>query len=109
MIAGTAEGLQWVYRHAWPYIEPLWLSGLYCPERFWWDSLAYPIQSKKAPAEIHSMLKVVLAQMRRDESVEVKLASHSEHDRERIAEAYAKVVSEIRMHYPDLANPASGA
>lgn len=107
-IAETAGGVHWIYQHAWPYIEPVWQSGLYCPERFWWDSLALPVQKGESPAEIQSNLKVVLAQMRRDEkSIEDKLARHSEHDRERIADAYAKVLSEIRTHYSDLANPQS--
>ncbi len=108
-IARTAEGVVWIYQHAWPYIEPVWQSGLYCPERFWWDSLALPFQRGESPAEIQSNLKAVLAQMRTDEkSIEDRLARHSEHDRERIADAYAKVLSEIRTHYSDLANAASG-
>jgi hypothetical protein len=108
-IAKTAEGVVWIYQHAWPYIEPVWQSGWYCPERFWWDSLALPVQRGESAAEIHSNLKAVLAQMRTDnKGIEDRLARHSERERERIADAYSKVLSEIRTHYSDLADAASG-
>jgi len=52
---------------------------------------------------------VVLAQLRNGEKhIEDLLARHSERDRERILDAYAQVVAEIRTKYPDLANAASG-
>ncbi len=106
-IAGTAEGIHWAFQHAWPHIEPIWHSGLFCPESFWWDSLALPItiQTLESPAEIHSKLEVVLKQMRGDEKrIEERLGGYSDADRERVAGAYDKVYSEIRKHYPSLAN-----
>ena len=70
-----------------------------------WDSLALPVQRRESPADIHSKIEAVLEQMRKDdEDIEDELARYSESDRERIADAYAKVFSEIRMHYPHLAN-----
>lgn len=108
-IAGTAGGVAWIYQHAWPYIEPIWHSGWYCPERFWWDSLALPVRGGESSAKIHEHLEAVLAQMRTDtKHIEDRLARHSERERERIADAYSKVLSEIRGSYPDLANAASG-
>jgi molybdenum-dependent DNA-binding transcriptional regulator ModE len=107
-IAEGAQGIQWIYQHAWPYIEKLVQSGLYSPETFWWDSLAAPYQRRESTTQIHSKLERMLRQMRGNEKgIEDRLARHSESDRARIADAYAKVLSEIRMHYPHLANAAS--
>ena len=109
-ITETAGGVVWVYQNAWPYIEPLWSSGFFCPERFWWDSLAGPVQRGESPADIPSNLKAVLAEMSRDEKrIEENLAHHSDKDRERIVTAYSNVLAQIRLHYPDLVNEASGA
>jgi hypothetical protein len=108
-ITGTAQGVDWVYQTAWPYVEPLFQSGLFCPERFWWDSLASPVQRGESLNDIQSNLRAVLAQLRTDDKhIEDLLTRHSERDRERIVDAYDKVVAEIRTKYPDLANAASG-
>ena len=107
-ITDTAQGLAWVYQNAWPYIEPLVQSGVFSPERFWWDNLAHPVQRGDAPADIQSNLKTVLAQLRKDQQhIEQILANHSERDRQRILDAYAQVLAEIRKQYPDLAEEVS--
>ena len=109
-ITGAAQGVAWVHQTAWPYIDPLWQSGLFCPERFWWDNLAYPVQRGDSTADIPSNLKAVLAQLRKDEERSKELlARHSERDRQRIVDAYDKVLAEIRRSYPTLAKSPPGA
>ena len=69
---------------------------------------ALPMQRGEAPAEIHLKLKAVVVGMRRDDKdIEDKLADYSEAHRKRITDAYAKVLAEIRVHYPHLANVTS--
>jgi hypothetical protein len=98
-----------VYQSAWPVIEPLWQSGVFCPERFWWDNLAYPVQKGDSTANIQSNLEAVLTQLRKDQQrSEGLLARHSEGDRQRIVDAYDKVLAKIRRKYPDLAKSAIG-
>ncbi len=100
-ITGTVEGVHWVFQHLWPHMEPIWQSGSFCPESFWWDNLALPIRRRESTAEIHSKLEVVLEQMRGDKRrIEELLGGYSDADRERLANAYDKVLSEIRAHYP---------
>lgn len=104
-ISGTAEGLHWVFQHSWPHIEPIWQSGLFCPENFWWDSLALPIRQRESHAEIHSKLEVALERMRKDRArIEKTLNGYSDANRKRVAEAYDKVVSELPARYRNLAN-----
>jgi hypothetical protein len=104
-IGGTVDGVHWLYQHARPFIEPLLRDGLVCPERFWWDSFAWPFQRHEAPAEIHSKLEAMLEQMRQDhKDIEDKLALSSRADKARIADAYAMLIAAIRAQYPHLSN-----
>ena len=102
-ITAAPQGVEWVYQTAWPYIESLWQSGQFCPERFWWDNLAYPIRHGGSTADIPSNLKAVLKQLRNDEKrIEALLAGLTDAERRRIDDAYDKVQAEIRRGYPNL-------
>src|SRR4051794_39423232 len=91
-IGGAAEGVSWIYQHAWPFVEPIWHAGLFCPERFWWDSLALPVQRGESPAQIQLHLKEALASLGADRvRVEEWLSQYSEDDRQRISDAYDNV------------------
>ncbi len=102
-IAQAAEGVQWIYQHAWPLIEPLLHSGLFSPERFWWDSFAQPMSEGESPAKIKLRLEEVLGALWADrEYIERRLAEYSESDRQRISDAYDKMLSAVHVQYPDL-------
>src|SRR6266511_4236435 len=68
-ISETAQGVEWIYQHAWPYMEVLWNLHKYTPEKFWWDSLALPKKQGETAAEIHSKLEATLKQMRSKEGI----------------------------------------
>ena len=71
-----------------PFIKPIFDGGLFCPESFWWDNLAYPVERGQSLDDIHSHLKTAIAQVRKDEKrTEDLLTRHSERDRERIVDA----------------------
>lgn len=103
-IAGTAEAVHWVYQHAWPHIQPIFDANLFCPEHFWWDGVAAPAQGdrpiKNAPDDLKKALKEM--QDRRTTIEREVLSNYSPEQRERIADAYERVLSEIREHYPNL-------
>jgi hypothetical protein len=104
-IAGAADGVSWAYQHAWPLVEPIWRDGLFCPESFWWDSLASPMQRGESPAEVQSHLREALATLRADrERIEGWLAQYSETDRQRISDAYDKVLTAVHAEYPHLSS-----
>lgn len=100
-IAGAAQGVSWVYQHAWPLVESIWQEGLFCPESFWWDSLALPMRRGESPAQIQSHLAEALARLRADrERIEERLTHYSESDRQRISDAYDKVSATVHTQYP---------
>lgn len=104
-IAGAAEGVGWVYQHTWPLVESIWQAGLFCPESFWWDSLALPMQRGESPAQIQSHLEEALARLRADrERIEELLTHYSESDRQRISDAYDKVLATVHIQYPHLSS-----
>jgi hypothetical protein len=104
-IAGAADGVSWVYQHAWPLVEPIWQAGLFCPERFWWDSLASPMQRGESPAKVQSHLEEALATVRADrERIEGWLTQYSATDRQRISEAYDKILAAVHTEYPHLSS-----
>lgn len=104
-IAGAADGVSWVYQHAWPLVEPIFHAGLFCPERFWWDGLALPMQRGESPATIQSHLEEALATLRADrERIEGWLTQYSEIDRQRISDAYDKVLAAVHTKYPHLSS-----
>ena len=105
-IAQAAEGVQWIYQHAWPLIEPILQSGLFSPERFWGDSFAQPMSVGESPAKIRLRLEKALGSIRADqEHIERLLAGYSESDRQRISDTYDKILSAIHIQYPDLVSP----
>ena len=108
-IGGKAQGIQWIYETAWPIVQPLFDNGLFCPESFWWDSLARPVQQGETAAKIQSKLRRELAKLRTDEKrIEERLAHHRPRDLERIAGAYSRLWTTIHADYPQLGNTASG-
>jgi len=104
-IAGAAGGVSWIYQHAWPFVEPIWHAGRFCPERFWWDSLALPMQRGESPVQIHAHLDEALATLRADQDhIEEWLTQHSESDRQRISDAYDRVLASVHAQYPHLSS-----
>jgi len=103
LIASAAQGVQWLVQNAWPPIQSLVQNGRFSPETFWWDSLASPYQNGEPPADIHTKLKVELKRLSRQGDGIGRLERSSERDREIIASAYAKVLSEIQSAYPNQA------
>ena len=109
-IGGKAQGIQWIYETAWPFVQPLFDQGLFCPESFWWDSLAHPVQKGESAAEIRSKLRRELAKLRTDEErIEERLAHHRPRELDLIANAYSNVWTAIRAEYPHLGNTAWGS
>jgi len=105
-IAKAAEGVHWIYQHAWPFIEPCFHKGHFCPERFWWDSLALPMRRGESPTQIKSHLDEALEALLADrERLEKWLTEHSESDRQRISDAYDKILSAVHKQYPNLPSP----
>ena len=100
-IANTAEGVHWVYEHAWPLIQPIYQSGLFCPEQFWWHGLAQPVEAGELPIRIKARLGKTLDSLRANqERIQKQLAHDSGSNRERISEAYGQVLSALREKYP---------
>jgi hypothetical protein len=103
-IANAAASIHWIYQPAWPVVEPLFQSGLFCPESFWWDSLAKPVQRGESPTQIKSHLEQALQTLRTDQHIERRLAQYSDSDRQRISDAYDKILLAIHTQYPHLAS-----
>jgi hypothetical protein len=101
---GTARGLLWIYEKAGPYFEPLWGSGLFSPERFWFHGVE---ATKGQPPEVvaaalDEAIKDVLN--RRDYSIG-ELSAYSDEQRQRISDAYDTIVSNLRKDYPEIPIP----
>jgi hypothetical protein len=103
-ITTTAQSIHWIYQHAWPVVEPFFHSGLFCPERFWWDSFVLPVKRGESPTQIKSHLEQALQELRADhQNIERRLSRYSDGDRQRISDAYDKILLALHTQYPHLA------
>lgn len=99
-IAGTAQGLYWIYQNAEPYIQPLLNLGLFSPERFWFHGVKV---TKGQPPEVvapalEEAIKAVLS--RRDYNIK-ELSGYSNEQRQQISAAYDAILSNIQKDHPN--------
>jgi hypothetical protein len=99
-LAGTAQGLQWIYQNAEPLVQILLNLHWFSPERFWLDGVR--LTKGEPPEVVARALDEAIRdiQSRRDDIIEV-LSGYSNEQRQTIRHAYDVILLNIQKDHPN--------